>query len=116
MTRKRLSPGREPTAGPATEAGTDSALPLAPLLSELREPLIERPDGWYWSSADGRVQVGPFASAEAARADLHAADEDAPEPAETLSEAEAELGIADWIDPDTGAPAEGQGVPRLGEE
>ena len=28
------------------------------------------------------------------------------EPGESLEEAEAEIGIADWLDPDTGQPAE----------
>ena len=32
---------------------------------------------------------------------------EAPEPGETLSEAESELGINDWIDPETGAPEKG---------
>ena len=35
---------------------------------------------------------------------------------ETLQEAENEIGIADWIDPDTGDPAEGQSSPRLHDE
>ena len=34
------------------------------------------------------------------------------EPGETLEEAEDEIGIADWIDPDTGQPAEESG-PRI---
>lgn len=41
---------------------------------------------------------------------------DAMAPAESLEEAESELGINDWIDPDTGEPAEGQSPPRLQEE
>jgi hypothetical protein len=43
------------------------------------------------------------------------ADDDA-EPGESLEEAEGEIGIADWIDPDTGQPAEGQSIPRLHDE
>jgi len=31
---------------------------------------------------------------------------EAPEPGETLQEAEAEIGMSDWIDPETGEPAE----------
>jgi hypothetical protein len=31
---------------------------------------------------------------------------------ETLQEAESELGISEWIDPDTGVPAE-DSVPRI---
>ena len=34
------------------------------------------------------------------------------EPTESLEEAESELGLADWIDPDTGEPAE-ESVPRI---
>ena len=34
------------------------------------------------------------------------------EPGESLEEAEDEIGIANWVDPDTGAPAE-EGIPRL---
>jgi hypothetical protein len=48
-----------------------------------------------------------------ALADMAEADGEAPEPGETLQEAEDEIGIADWIDPDTGDPAEGFLRPRL---
>ena len=34
------------------------------------------------------------------------------EPGESLQEAESELGISEWIDPDSGVPAE-DNVPRL---
>lgn len=84
-------------------------------LQDLDEPIVQRADGWYWQDIDTRVEVGPFDSAAAARADWQAAGEDAPEPGESLAEAESELGISDWIDPDTGSPAEGLG-PRLGDE
>lgn len=43
---------------------------------------------------------------------IDAVDEDAPEPGEGLREAESEIGIADWIDPDTGEPAEGPSPPH----
>jgi len=33
-----------------------------------------------------------------------------------LHEAESDIGIADWIDPQTGEPAEGQSPPHLEEE
>ena len=36
----------------------------------------------------------------------------APESGETLEEAENELGVADWVDPDTGELAEGLSTPR----
>jgi len=77
------------------------------------EPISQRPDGYYWDAPDGHQSFGPFETYEEALADLHAADEEAPEPGETLQEAEAEIGIADWIDPETGEPAEGQSPPHL---
>ena len=81
--------------------------------------IIERPDGFYWQ-APGSLQGIPGmvpsvadATASLARADRDAYDEDAPEPGETLEEAERDLGIGEWIDPDTGELAEGLSAPRL---
>jgi len=70
--------------------------------------VVERPDGWYWCAPDGSVEFGPFESGAAARADRDRYNEEAPSEGETLREAEAEIGIADWIDAETGSPAEGQ--------
>ena len=75
--------------------------------------IMVRPDGYYWQAEDSRQEIGPFASVEQALADMAEADGEAPEPGETLQEAEDEIGIADWIDPDTGDPAEGFLRPRL---
>jgi hypothetical protein len=77
------------------------------------ERIVARPDGFHWVALDGRQEFGPFRSLEAARADMEASDEEGPEPAETLFEAESEIGIADWIDPETGEPAEGSCPPHL---
>jgi len=76
-------------------------------------PIVEHPDGFYWVAPGGRQQFGPFASAEAARADRDMSNEEAPAPGSSLREAEDEIGISDWIDPDTGEPAEGRTIPRL---
>ena len=46
---------------------------------------------------------------------MHAADEDAPTAEDDLGEVSAEIGIADWVDPDTGDLAEGT-IPHLSEE
>lgn len=73
-----------------------------------------RPDGYYWTSPDGKKDFGPFASLELALADM-GDDDQAPEPGETLQEAENEIGIADWIDPETGEPAEGLSHPHIEE-
>lgn len=69
--------------------------------------VVSRPDGWYWQSADGRQEFGPFDSADDAIRSMERDADDAIEPGETLFEAEQELGLADWIDPDTGELAEG---------
>jgi hypothetical protein len=38
---------------------------------------------------------------------------EAPAPGENLQEAESEIGINDWMDPETGEPAQGQSPPHL---
>jgi len=77
--------------------------------------VIERPDGFYWEGKAKGEAHGPFATLAEAEADLLAggasAEEDAEVP-EPLQEAESEIGIAEWIDPDTGGPAE-DSVPRI---
>ena len=78
--------------------------------------VVQHPDGFYWVAADGRQQFGPFETAAEARADRDRFDERMPEPGESLEEAESEIGIADWIDPDTGEPAEGGARPHLPED
>ena len=72
--------------------------------------IVQRPDGYYWQSKDGGREYGPFATLFAAVQDMQRNGESALEPGETLEEAESEIGIADWIDPDTGAPAEEDGT------
>lgn len=76
--------------------------------------LIERPDGFYWQSKAGTEEFGPFATLLAAVQDMQAREEAEPEPGETVQEAEAEIGISDWTDPETGEPAE-ESAPRLEE-
>ena len=79
-------------------------------------PINQRPDGYYWSTSDGHREFGPFASYEQARADRDRFDDRAPEPGESLDEAEDEIGIGKWIDPDTGDPAEGASPPHLDDD
>jgi hypothetical protein len=93
--------------------GAAAVIHEAPAAAVATGPIVERPDGFYWVSADGRREFGPFPTIEDARADRDHGDEDAPVPGETLQEAEHEIGISDWIDPETGAPAEGQSPPHL---
>jgi hypothetical protein len=79
-----------------------------------RTRFVERPDGFYWRPKGATREFGPFASLLEAVQDMQALDEGAPEPGETLAQAEAELGIAEWIDPDTGEPGEEE-RPRIEE-
>lgn len=78
-----------------------------------RTRIVERPDGFYWQAKDGGREYGPFTTLMEAVQDMEAGGEgEEVEPGETLEEAEKELGISEYIDPDTGVPAE-DGVPRL---
>lgn len=72
--------------------------------------IMQRPDGYYWQSAETGKEYGPFATLLDAMQDMQGGDESALEPGETLAEAEAEIGISEWIDPDTGEPAEEDGT------
>jgi len=73
-----------------------------------RARVIERPDGFYWQSSDSGKESGPFATLLEAVEDMqYSADSDY-EPGESLEQAEAEIGISDWVDPDTGEMAEEQ--------
>jgi len=77
--------------------------------------VIERPDGFYWEAKKGEPH-GPFPTLAEAEADMLSdgvGDEEVvEEAADGLQEAESELGINEWIDPDTGGPAE-DNVPRI---
>lgn len=77
-----------------------------------RAQVIERPDGFYWQSKDSRRESGPFTTLLEAVEDMqYNADSDY-EPGESVEQAEAEIGIADWVDPDTGELAE-EFTPRI---
>jgi len=81
---------------------------------EAQGRILERPDGFYWESKETKELRGPFETRAEAEVDMLAggATEDEFEPKDTLQEAESELGISEWIDPDTGGPAE-DNVPRI---
>ncbi len=106
MPRKAKNTGskaRRIVDAPSTEEG-----------APLPDHIIERPDGFYWESKSGESR-GPFPTLAEAEADLlagGAAAEEEDDVPEALQEAESELGINEWIDPDTGGPAE-DNVPRI---
>lgn len=123
---------------PARAARAKSAARAAPSTAKARKPLqplgaarviAERParsagersafvalsDGWYWLAEGGQRRFGPFATLADARADRDGEGGERFDDTETLEEAESEIGIADWIDAETGEPAEGQSPPHLEE-
>jgi hypothetical protein len=68
--------------------------------------IIERPDGFYWQDKETDEEYGPFETLLEAVQDMeYSADVDGVE-TESLQEAEDEIGVADWIDPETGEPGE----------
>ena len=95
---------------PNTATPSD-AEPDAAALRDLSLPdssvLLRHADGYYWVAPDGRQEFGPFATAQEALDDMNTAADGSIEPGETLEEAERELGLADWVDADTGELAEG---------
>ena len=98
--RKKRTPQR------ATAQVIDSASPA----------VIERPDGYYWQAPDGHQGCGPFESYELAQADRDAVGDEALAPGETLQEAVHVIGTEEWIDAETGGPAEGESLPHLRDE
>jgi hypothetical protein len=79
--------------------------------------VIERPDGFYWQDELSDKFFGPFATLLEAVQDMQGqsgSDSDFEE-GESLEDAEAEIGISNWIDPETGEPAEGLS-PHLSDE
>ena len=78
--------------------------------------IVDRPDGYYWIGPDGERDFGPYETYELAKEARDAVDDEALAPGDALLVAEREIGIADWIDAETGEPAEGQSPPHLQED
>lgn len=104
-TTRHVSPRRQ-VRRPKNDAAVE-ALPAA---------IVEHPDGYYWVAEGGMGEFGPFETFELAQADRDAVGDEALAPGDTLQEAEREIGMAGWIDAETGAPAEGASPPHLQEE
>jgi len=77
-----------------------------------RTRITERPDGFYWREKGGKREYGPFETLLEAIEDMDYSADGSYEPGETLEEAEGELGLATWVDPETGELAEEE-RPRL---
>ncbi len=78
---------------------------------EPKRRVIERPDGFYWETIGGGEESGPFDTLAEAEADMLSSGGEFGD-GESLQEAESEVGISEWIDPETGDPAE-DSVPRI---
>jgi hypothetical protein len=85
----------------------------AKLSEELQGRIVKRPEGYFWECRPGELR-GPFDTREEAEIErlAGAAGDGDFESGESLHEAESELGVSEWIDPDTGDPAEDH-IPRL---
>jgi hypothetical protein len=68
--------------------------------------IIERPDGFFWLDPESDKMFGPFGTLAQAVEDMEYNAESNYEPDETIEEAERELGLANWVDTDTGELAE----------
>lgn len=89
-----------------------SVAPVPPAEDDKR--VVERPDGYYWQDRLTEKVYGPFATRRQALRDMEANDSGFEE-GESLEDAEAEIGISTWIDPETGEPAEDV-LPRLNDD
>lgn len=113
---KTTSPAPRPR--PLRRVGAARVIAEAPAPQSFADEaarVVARPDGFYWQSPDGLQEFGPFADRLGALADRDRWSEEALSEGETVQEAEQEIGIADWIDLETGAPAEGLSPPHLDE-
>jgi hypothetical protein len=96
-----------------TMTATIPTPPAPPEYDETR--VIERPDGFYWQDKFSDKSYGPFPTLLEAMEDMQYKDDSNYEEGETLEEAEAEIGIADWVDPETGELSEGLS-PRVSDD
>jgi hypothetical protein len=90
--------------------------PIGPVPSENDQAkAIERPDGFYWQDKLTGKEYGPFPTLLEAVQDMQGLNDNGIEEGESLEDAEDEIGISTWIDPETGEPAEGV-TPHLSDE
>ena len=71
-----------------------------------RAGVISQPDGFYWRDQITDKLYGPFPTRLEAAQCLQD-DNDSYGEEESLEDAEVEIGITNWIDPETGEPSEG---------
>jgi hypothetical protein len=79
-----------------------------------KKRVFERPDGFYWQDLESGKTYGPFTTLLEAENDMRYSADAGIEPGESVEEAEDEIGMSRWVNPETGEPAEEQ-VPRIEE-
>jgi len=87
MTRHSQRPRAVPTEA-RSEASVDT------------DRVVARPDGYYWVADGGRQEFGPFPTAAQAAAAAREAVEATQAEAETLQQAEEDIGVPDRINHD----------------
>lgn len=97
---------------PTSRRPPPSAPDVAAELEDMR--VVERSDGFWAQPRAGGPERGPYESLVAAIDDQRVGEDEELEPGNALAEIEAELGVSDWIDPETSEPAE-DSVPHLEE-
>ncbi|MDO8772441.1 MAG: hypothetical protein Q7K57_27815 [Burkholderiaceae bacterium] len=101
------------TAGaPRSKDAPEGLLPEPGDVDEAPDRIVARPDGYHWLAQDGKQEFGPFETVELAQQDMDAADGGELDPTLSLQEAVREIGIGEWLDPETGEPAEGPSPPH----
>jgi hypothetical protein len=111
----RRSRGVPPAPPPLRRKGAAKVIPAGVANAVATgDDVVEHADGCGGHGPDGDQDFGPFASRTAARADRDRWNEQAPE-GERVQDTEREAGIAEWIDAETGEPAQGQSPPHLEE-
>jgi hypothetical protein len=99
--------------GAQTTAPARKKRSAAPAPATRQSSIVEGDDGFFWLDSETDALVGPFRTRAEAIADRDSpglssdALYDAAAEAEAVHEMEAEIGIDDFIDPDTGEPTHG---------
>lgn len=92
-----------------------------PPVSGAKRTATKRPHKTKVGSAQPQADAsatpgGLFGATESDISDIETEADRLADSIETLPELEREIGIADWIDPQTGEPAEGQSPPHIENE
>ena len=80
--------------------------PAALVIDGASRDVVEPPDRDYSLATDNQQGGGPFESHELAQADCNAVGVEALAPGEASQETVHEIGVDDWIDAETGSPAD----------